>query len=141
MLGKPHHGWTDIQIGDIRCDGSYLTDIPMDALDAGIYAVEKNAPFTLFVDEEGSEVIICSYYGGTYVIREGGEQEEERLLFFCDVDIRTLLAELTEDILRYMDDWVKWIYDAEYKDEKFFAERKQLLLEKLERLGSLLKRA
>ena len=69
MFGKPIHGWTAIDIGEYHGNGSYLTDIPFDFLDAAIHSLENNVPFTLFVDEEGCESYITSYYYATFTNR------------------------------------------------------------------------
>ena len=40
MFSKPEYGWVWISVGDCRIEGSYLTDIPMDFLNALINSLE-----------------------------------------------------------------------------------------------------
>ena len=40
MLTKPRYGWTNLRIGDICYPASYLNDVPIDCLDAFIYALK-----------------------------------------------------------------------------------------------------
>ena len=84
MFDKPKVGWVKIMIDEFQVTGSYLTDIPCDALRACIYSIENNAPFTLYIDEEGITDFIVSYYNSTYIIRENDEIEN----YSCDKDFK-----------------------------------------------------
>lgn len=111
MFGKPKVGWVEIMIGEFQVSGSYLTDIPYDALQACIYSIKNNAPFTLYIDEEGITDFIVSYYNATYIIRENDEIE----YYSCDKDFRELIKEIIEDIER---DFSEWIIEFTYLDEE-----------------------
>lgn len=110
MFEKPKVGWVKIMIDEFQVTGSYLTDIPCDALRACIYSIENNAPFTLYIDEEGITDFIVSYYNSTYIIRENDEIEN----YSCDKDFRDLIKEIVEDIDR---DFSEWIVEFTYLDK------------------------
>lgn len=135
MFSKPDCGWTDIKIGDFIGRGSYLTDIPVDCLNVCIFALSNNSPLSFFIDEEGSEVIVTSYYDCTYIVRkyEGGYQEEK--FYSYTLDFRDLVIEILHDIEDYYDDWVQWLpYDKEYGS----LNRNEFILSKVSQLKDLL---
>ena len=68
MFSKPKAGWVDINIGNYEISASYLTDIPMDFLNSLINSLENNLPFSVFIDEEGIENILCAYYDEVFII-------------------------------------------------------------------------
>lgn len=111
MFGKPVVGWVEITIGELQLSGSYLTDIPYDALQACMHSIKNNAPFTLYIDEEGTTDFIVSYYNSTYVIRESDEIE----YYSCNKDFRELIKEIIEDIER---DFSEWIIEFTYLDKE-----------------------
>lgn len=111
MFGKPVVGWVEIMIGELQLSGSYLTDIPYDALQACIHSIKNNAPLTLYIDEEGTTDFIVSYYNSTYVIRESDEIE----YYSCNKDFRELIKEIIEDIER---DFSEWIIEFTYLDDE-----------------------
>ena len=70
MFSKPDFGWVDINIGGYILNASYLTDIPIDFLDSLISSLKNNLPFSVFIDEEGIEDIICAYYDEVFIIKK-----------------------------------------------------------------------
>lgn len=113
MFGKPKHGWVDIDIGEYRGHGSYLTDIPFDFLDAAIHSLENNAPFVLFIDEEGYESYITSYYNATFINRNRYSLETYYIL----QDHKELIEDGVTDIERYLDDWAYFDCSADEIEE------------------------
>ena len=59
LFSKPKNGWVNINIGDHIIGASYVTDVPMDFLNALISHCKYGTPFSVYVDEEGQEDIIC----------------------------------------------------------------------------------
>ena len=135
MLGKPHGGWTEIKIGDFIGYGSYLTDIPVDCLNACIFALSNNSPLSFFVDEEGSEFIVTSYYNGTYIIKRYEDSDEEEELFSSTLNFKDLATEILYDIEKYYEDWIKWL---PYNEEYGSLSRKEVILSKVNQLKDLL---
>ncbi len=128
MLSKPHYGWSDVTIGDFKTQASDLDDIPFTWLQACKSGLEHNIPVSLFVEEEGSDSIIVSYYYSTHVIIED-EDLNRSLKTFEDIDFMDITYMLLNDIKEYFEDWVKWfVYEDTEKDfERRRKELKQLI--------------
>ena len=101
---------------DIEADASYLVDIPFEWLKSCLFAIQNKTPLALFIDEEGSEVCIHSYYTVTYVIVN---RDDEVQCHKLEYDFRDLTFELVKDIRAYYDDWIQWCpYETEEADYK-----------------------
>ena len=108
MFGKPKHGWVDIDIGGYHGRGSYLTDIHYDFLDAAVHAFRNNVPFVLYIDEEGCDTFVTSYYSGTFVNRVTDKVET----YHSDIGFQELIDTGVSDIEPYLKDWAMyWGYD------------------------------
>ena len=105
MFSKPEAGWVDINIGNYEISASYLTDIPMDFLNSLINNLENNLPFSVFIDEEGIENILCAYYDGIFIIIKNGNNVEYKKI---DMDFNTFRADIVKDIEIYLNDWIDW---------------------------------
>ena len=53
MISNPRFGWCNFELGDFKGSPSYLTDVPVDLLDAFIDYHTKGYGVAVF-DEEGS---------------------------------------------------------------------------------------
>lgn len=134
MFSKPIHGWTDITIGDFTGRGSYLTDIPMDVLNAFINSLDYSIPASIRFDEEGSEFILVSHYYNTYIILE----REKTELISININYLDLIKEAIKDIEDNLEDWVYW--ESYYELDNDDAENRRLsLLDKIEKVKLLLK--
>lgn len=122
VFGKPIVGWVEIMIDDFQVSGSFLTDIPCDALRACINSIKNNSPFILYIDEEGITDLIVSYYNSTYIIREKDEIE----YYSCDKDFRKLIKEIVEDIDRDFPEWITEFTYLDNEEEKYKEWVKQL---------------
>lgn len=134
MLSKPKYGWTDVTIADFKGVGSYLTDVPLDVLNAFISALEYSIPASIYFNEEGSEFILVSYYDDTYIIIE----RDDRKLMYLDVDFLDLAKEIVRDIEEHIDDWVNWKCFKELNESES-SKRKELILHKINKLKILIK--
>ncbi len=105
MFGKPKAGWVDINIGNYTISASYLTDIPMDFLNSLINSLENNLPFSVFIDEEGLENILCAYYHGVFIITMIDDNIEYKKI---DMDFNIFRVKIIKDIEKYFNDWVVW---------------------------------
>lgn len=62
MISNPRFGWYNFELGDFKGSTSYLTDVPVDLLDAFIDYHTKGYGVAVF-DEEGSHfTLIDEYY-------------------------------------------------------------------------------
>ena len=112
MFSKPAAGWVNINIGHYTISGSYLTDIPMDFLNSLINSLENNLPFSVFIDEEGIEDILCAYYDEVFIIIKDGNNVEYKKI---DMDFNTFRAEIVKDIEIYFNDWIVWSMEHDSK--------------------------
>lgn len=71
MISNPKHGWCDFKIEDIFFGTpSYITNVPVDLLDAFVQYYEKGEGFT-WLDEEGEggfSLVLTPYT--TYILEE-----------------------------------------------------------------------
>lgn len=131
MLSKPLNGWSTVTIGTFNVKASDLVDIPIDWLKACIFGIRENSTIALFLDEEGSECYIASYYGVTYVIVDRDEVQ----IYSFDIDYRELAKEILEDIKTYSKEWEEW---NPFCDSMGKERRRQLLYDLTDELGACL---
>lgn len=140
MLSKPKNGWTTVSIGEFESEASYLVDIPFVWLNACLTGMSKKVPITLYIDEEGSEAFIVSYYDVTHIIVDRDESPEH--ILYRNIDFLDVTHALVEDIKRYFNDWVEWSpyedTEADYKKRKL--QLKTLVLETEKVLGKEVER-
>lgn len=137
MFTKPKNGWTDILLGDFEGLGSYIQDVPVEAMDACIRALRDDVPVELHFDEEGSEFTLTADET-VKIVAQGYYGPEEYEVRLSKLE---LIQEILEDMEKFFEDWVEW--PAEYvffeDDEKeakqaFYEERVILLQGLLEEL-------
>lgn len=127
MFAKPKNGWTDILIGEFEGLGSYIQDVPVEALEACIAALRKKEPLRLHFDEEGSEFTLTAEETTKIVAQGfyGPEEYEEK------VSKDALIAEICNDLETYFTDWVEFSEEyAYFEDDE--AEQKQAFYEERE---------
>lgn len=125
MFSKPKYGWTHVSIGDFDGSASYITDVPIDVLDAFIdfYKLRKN--ICVDFDEEGSTFILVVVSDiDIYVISE----REQIVTYKIDTNINELTNEIISDFEKYIKDWENFTYGFEkLKVELKVNELKQLV--------------
>ena len=126
MLSKPKDGWTTVSIEDFESEASYLVDIPFDWLNACLTGMVNKVPITLFIDEEGSEVFIVSYYDVTHVIVDRADLPES--ITYRNIDFMDITNGIIEDIKLYFEDWVRW---SPYEDTEEECKIRSVHLKKL----------
>ncbi len=112
MLSKPHNGWTEVKIKDFEVVASYLVDIPFEWLNSCLNGLKCRTPICLFIDEEGSECFIVSYYDVTHIISDNDEVECRT---YRDIDFMDISRFVLDDIKQYYDDWLYW---SPYEDSQ-----------------------
>ena len=129
MFSKPRYGWSDVSLGNFKGRCSYLTDVPVDILNAFINAIKYDLPASVFFEEEGSEFILVSSLYNTYIISD----RKETKLYQSEVSIFELAKEVISDIDTNLDEWIDWMNYQDY-DSK---ERTFLLSTKIDELKKL----
>jgi hypothetical protein len=105
--------------------------VPIDCLNAFIYALKNNVPATIFFDAEGWDYYLVSTWCDSYIILN----KDKTTVVVIEKDYIQLAKELVQDILKYYDEWVKWDY---CDTEKEIDDRKNLINDKLSRLEKLI---
>lgn len=134
LFSKPKNGWVNINIGNHTIDASYITDVPMDFLNALISHCKYGTPFSVYVDEEGQEDVIC-LCGELIIISilNGMEVIDHKTI---RVDNVAFINDIIYGIEEYFDSWVDWFLDD---DEEIMEKRALELREKLTEAKELAK--
>lgn len=114
MITNPKAGWCDFYLGDFEGSPSYLTDVPIDLLDAFLDYHRKGYGVAVF-DEEGSyfTLILTQYNWGIYIIEE---KDFPTLHNFCDFNVEDLEEELIRDIEKDLIGWSNFIIDDDLEE-------------------------
>ena len=139
IFSMPKDGWVNINIEGYEyvIGASYLTDVPMDFLNAIIAHLNYGIPFSVFLDEEGSEDLI-SLTGNLLVI----SLLQETKVISCktiNIDNTTFIREVLLGIEEYFDSWVGWFGWFLDNDEEMMKNRAIQLKEKLDEAKELAK--
>lgn len=107
MVSNPKHGWCDFTLGSFKGVASYLTDVPLDLLDAFINYHKKGTGVVVF-DEEGSyfTLLLTEYNSGIFIIEE---RDEVVLHDFLNLNIDDLERELISDIESDLRGWSEFL--------------------------------
>lgn len=105
MISKPDYGWCDFDLGIFHGTPSYLTDVPIDLLNAFIQYHTTGAGIAWF-DEEGTEFTLVITPYSLFIIEE---KDEPVLRDFSELNIDNLEKELIEDIERDLVGWSEFI--------------------------------
>ena len=135
MISNPKHGWCSFELGDFRGSPSYLTDVPLDLLEAFINYYTQGYGVAVF-DEEGSyfTLLLTRYNWGIFVIEE---KNESVLYDFSDMNIDDLTKELINDIESDLNGWMNFTTDEDWEE---IAEHRDRIREELCRLKDILLR-
>lgn len=122
MISNPKYGWCNFELGDFKGAPSYLTDVPIDLLDAFIDYYTKGYGVAVF-DEEGSyfTFVMTLYNWGIYIIEE---KDCPKLHDLCDFNVDDLKEELIRDIERDLNGWSEFITD--YDTEEITQHRNEI---------------
>lgn len=142
MLINPHAGWVNIKIGEFEDRASYLTDVPIDILDALLESYKDRKVVAIEFDAEGWEYIIIINAYETHIIDYPYRTDEEylsseddnRVLTTVEIGRDAIAKEFISDIEHDYDKWIHWMY---YDDEDSIAKRKEDLDTKLAELKAL----
>ena len=67
MISNPKNGWCNFKLGDFEGTPSYITNTPIDLLDAFIDYYTRGYGLAYF-DEEGSEFTLLLTWYGVYIL-------------------------------------------------------------------------
>lgn len=113
MISNPKYGWCDFELGNwFSGRASYLTDVPMDLLDAFIDYHENGHGVVVF-DSEGAgsfTLVMTAYNRSIYIIEE---RKERTIHFLDDFRFEDLERDLILDIERNLNGWVQFMADED----------------------------
>ena len=127
MISNPKNGWCNFKLGDFEGTPSYITDVPIDLLDAFIDYYTRGYGLAYF-DEEGSEFTLLLTWYGVYIIEE---KDNVKSHVFYDLNISDLAKEVIADIETNLDGWCN--------DFMYYSFSKEIFNERLEKLKNMIK--
>ena len=113
MITNPHYGWCDFKLGNFEGHPSYLTDVPVDLLDAFIDYHEKGSGVAWF-DEEGTEFTLIITPYSMFVIEE---KEAPVLHDFSEIKFIEVEKELINDIENNINGWSQEFVTSDDEEE------------------------
>ncbi len=142
MLGKPQHGWTCFSIdGEGGYDLSYLTDIPFVWIEQAISGLENMRPFCVCGYLEPGRCICTVSFYGCYVVIEDEDNcplnDEDIVHKHYNIGMLDFCRRLYDDISADLDGWASFDGYASFQNDEYFEEKKQRLIELLDRLKKL----
>lgn len=105
MISNPMYGWCDFKLGTFEGTPSYLTDVPVDLLDAFLDYHYKGMGMAWF-DEEGTVFTFVITPYSLFIIEE---KDKPILHDFSEMKIEDLEKELISDIESNSEDWRNWV--------------------------------
>ena len=105
MISNPKNGWSNFDLKAFHGTPSYLTDVPVDLLNAFIQYHTTGTGIAWF-DEEGTEFTLVITPYSLFVIEE---KDEPILHDFSEMKINNLEKELIEDIEKDLIGWSEFI--------------------------------
>ena len=113
MLSSPRAGWTDFTLGDTCYSLSYVTNVPMDWLEAAIRGLESHQPFTVYGLCEPGRLMVTVCRDECLVRFD----EQERARFALEdfpaqavaVDMLMFCQYLYDDISTHLCAWSRWV--------------------------------
>ena len=97
MISDPKHGWSTFKLGDFEGTPSYLTDVPLDLLDAFLDYHYKGIGMAWF-DEEGTEFTLVINPYSLFIIAERVEKNLNGWSEFLTTDDKEEMMQHRNDI-------------------------------------------
>ena len=139
MLSRPDFGWSYISLGGYKNRLSYLTNLPIEWLNAAIYGLENLTPFAVHGFCEPGRLLCLVSYWNCHVIFEDERSKsiakDELMTDIANVSMLDFCIMLRDDISDDLDAWCNW---DDCNNEKTIKEMKVKLAELLDRLSELI---
>lgn len=112
MISNPKCGWCNFKLGAFEGAPSYLTDVPIDLLDAFIDYHHKGMGMAWF-DEEGSWFTFVVTPYSLFVIEE---RDKQILHDLSEIKVEDLEKELISDIEDDLDAWANFMISDDFEN-------------------------
>lgn len=132
MFDKPKYGWVHFELERFSASISYLTDVPLDILDACI-AYKKSGSGSVCFDCEGWMFTIVFTPYQIFIIEE---KDETKLWEFFNTTPNEFVKEIISDIESNKKEWLEFLTDYEDNNK----ENEAKIDKKLKELKQLMKR-
>lgn len=135
MISNPVHGWCSFVLSNNKNKlfigtPSYLTNVPIDLLEAFLDYKQKGQGMAWF-DEEGSEFTLVLTPYSMFIITEDKEGRA-KLYDFSEIEIDALIRELIDDVEANIDAWAS--FECSYECDDTFQENKDKIVNLIEAL-------
>lgn len=122
MISNPVHGWCNFVLSNNKNKlfiglPSYLTNVPIDLLEAFLDYKQKGQGMAWF-DEEGSEFTLVLTPYSMFIIAEDSEGRA-KLYDFSEIEIDALIRELIDDVEANIDAWASFECDDTLQENKY----------------------
>ena len=114
MISNPKHGWCNFKLRTFEGTPSYLTDVPINLLEAFIDYHVKGSGIVWF-DEDGTEFSLVITPYSLFIIEE---KSEPVLHDFSEMRIENIEKELISDIESDMYGWINFTIDDNPEEVK-----------------------
>lgn len=112
MISNPKSGWCNFKLGVFEGTPSYLTDVPIDLLDAFIDYHNKGIGMAWF-DEEGSWFTFVVTPYSLFIIEE---RDKQILHDLSEMKVEDLEKELISDIEDDLDAWANFMISDDFEN-------------------------
>ena len=112
MISNPKHGWCSFKLRTFKGTPSYLTDVPVDLLNAFIDLYTKGCGVAWFDEEDTEFTLVITPYS-LFIIEERGKPV---LHDFSEMKIENLIKELIEDLERDLNGWSEFITNDDHDE-------------------------
>lgn len=113
MISNPKNGWCNFDLGTFHRTPSYLTDIPVDLLDAFIQYHYARTGIVWFDGEDTGFFTLVIVPGSLFIIEEN---DGPILHDFSELSIKDLEKELIEDIEKDLTGWFEFTIIEDKKE-------------------------
>lgn len=127
MIKNPAHGWCDFKIGDFIGHPSYVTNVPVDLLEA-LRDYKCKGQGMAWFDEEGTEFTLVLTPYSLYVIEE---KDEAILHDFSKLKVDSLIDETVMSIESDLQAWVEF---SAFDEKKEIERNRETILELIDQI-------
>ena len=127
MISNPKHGWCDFEIGDFVGHPSYVTNVPVDLLEALRDYKYKGQGMAWF-DEEGTDFTLVLTPYSLYVVEE---KDKAILHDFSKLKVDSLIDEAVASIESDLQAWIEF---SAFDEKKEIERNRETILDLIDQI-------
>lgn len=128
MISNPAHGWCDFKVGDFVGHPSYVTNVPIDLLEALRDYKYKGQGMAWF-DEEGTEFTLVLTPHSLYIVEE--KDKTAILHDFSKLKVDSLIDETVASIESDLQAWIEF---SAFDEKKEIERNRETILELIDQI-------